>query len=60
VGFILLAAYLKLVPVELVRAYQRPILEGKSCYGLKVDKTVILSGVRYITVCICQYYLLSK
>ncbi|KAK1291226.1 hypothetical protein QJS10_CPB17g02010 [Acorus calamus] len=57
VNFILLAGYLKLLPVELVRAYPRCILNihpsllpafgGKGFYGLKVHKAVIASGARY-------------
>ncbi|XP_008799339.1 phosphoribosylglycinamide formyltransferase, chloroplastic [Phoenix dactylifera] len=57
VDFILLAGFLKLIPVELVRAYPRSILNihpsllpafgGKGFYGLKVHKAVIASGARY-------------
>uniref|UniRef100_A0A0E0LWI8 Phosphoribosylglycinamide formyltransferase, chloroplastic n=1 Tax=Oryza punctata TaxID=4537 RepID=A0A0E0LWI8_ORYPU len=57
VDFILLAGYLKLIPVELVQAYPRSILNihpsllpafgGKGYYGLKVHKAVIASGARY-------------
>ncbi|KAL6646112.1 hypothetical protein ACP70R_017720 [Stipagrostis hirtigluma subsp. patula] len=57
VDFVLLAGYLKLVPVELVQAYPRSILNihpsllpafgGKGYYGLKVHKAVIASGARY-------------
>ncbi|KAL3614958.1 Phosphoribosylglycinamide formyltransferase (GART) [Castilleja foliolosa] len=57
VDFILLAGYLKLIPVELVRAYPKSILNihpsllpafgGKGFYGMKVHKAVIASGARY-------------
>ncbi|MCL7028843.1 hypothetical protein MKW94_029414 [Papaver nudicaule] len=57
VDFILLAGYLKLIPVELIRAYHRSILNihpsllpafgGKGYYGMKVHKAVIASGARY-------------
>ncbi|XP_043689331.1 phosphoribosylglycinamide formyltransferase, chloroplastic-like [Telopea speciosissima] len=57
VDFILLAGYLKLIPVELVRAYPRSILNihpsllpafgGKGYYGMMVHKAVIASGARY-------------
>ncbi|QHN86696.1 Phosphoribosylglycinamide formyltransferase [Arachis hypogaea] len=57
VDFILLAGFLKLIPVELIRAYEKSILNihpsllpafgGKGYYGLKVHKAVIASGVRY-------------
>ncbi|GMH11226.1 hypothetical protein Nepgr_013067 [Nepenthes gracilis] len=57
VDFILLAGYLKLIPIELVQAYPRCILNihpsllpafgGKGYYGLKVHKAVIASGARY-------------
>uniref|UniRef100_A0A0D9WQP0 Phosphoribosylglycinamide formyltransferase, chloroplastic n=1 Tax=Leersia perrieri TaxID=77586 RepID=A0A0D9WQP0_9ORYZ len=57
VDFILLAGYLKLIPVELIQAYPRCILNihpsllpafgGKGFYGLKVHKAVIASGARY-------------
>ncbi|KAJ4980913.1 hypothetical protein NE237_031750 [Protea cynaroides] len=57
VDIILLAGYLKLIPVELVRAYPRSILNihpsllpafgGKGCFGMKVHKAVIASGARY-------------
>ncbi|KAL5773154.1 hypothetical protein ACOSQ2_013078 [Xanthoceras sorbifolium] len=57
VDFILLAGYLKLIPVELVRAFPRSIVNihpsllpafgGKGYYGMKVHKAVIASGARY-------------
>ncbi|XP_058212376.1 phosphoribosylglycinamide formyltransferase, chloroplastic isoform X2 [Rhododendron vialii] len=57
IDFILLAGYLKLIPVELVRAYPRSILNihpsllpafgGKGYYGMKVHQAVIASGARY-------------
>ncbi|KAJ7967770.1 Phosphoribosylglycinamide formyltransferase, chloroplastic [Quillaja saponaria] len=57
VDFILLAGYLKLIPVELIRAYPRSIVNihpsllpsfgGKGYYGRKVHKAVIASGARY-------------
>ncbi|KAK6133212.1 hypothetical protein DH2020_033048 [Rehmannia glutinosa] len=57
VDFILLAGYLKLIPVELVRAYPKsifnihpsllPAFGGKGYYGMKVHKAVIASGARY-------------
>ena len=58
VDFVLLAGYLKLIPVELIRAYPRSILNihpsllpafgGKGYYGMKVHKAVIASGARYL------------
>ncbi|KAG6641844.1 phosphoribosylglycinamide formyltransferase, chloroplastic [Carya illinoinensis] len=57
VDFIILAGYLKLIPVELIRAYHRSIINihpsllpafgGKGYYGMKVHKAVIASGARY-------------
>lgn len=57
VDFILLAGYLKLIPVELIRAYERsifnihpsllPAFGGKGYYGMKVHKAVIASGARF-------------
>ncbi|KMT10921.1 hypothetical protein BVRB_5g113340 [Beta vulgaris subsp. vulgaris] len=57
VDFILLAGYLKLIPVELVQHFPKRILNihpsllpafgGKGYYGLKVHKAVIASGARY-------------
>ncbi|PIN21302.1 5'-phosphoribosylglycinamide formyltransferase [Handroanthus impetiginosus] len=57
IDFILLAGYLKLIPVELVQAYPKSILNihpsllpafgGKGFYGMKVHKAVIESGARY-------------
>ncbi|XP_027336564.1 phosphoribosylglycinamide formyltransferase, chloroplastic-like [Abrus precatorius] len=57
VDFILLAGYLKLIPVELIRAYERsifnihpsllPAFGGKGFYGVKVHKAVIASGARF-------------
>ncbi|XP_042377747.1 phosphoribosylglycinamide formyltransferase, chloroplastic-like [Zingiber officinale] len=57
VDFILLAGFLKLIPVELVREYPKSIVNihpsllpafgGKGFYGLKVHKAVIESGARY-------------
>ncbi|KAL2253327.1 UNVERIFIED_CONTAM: Phosphoribosylglycinamide formyltransferase, chloroplastic [Sesamum indicum] len=57
VDFILLAGYLKLIPVQLVQAYPKSILNihpsllpafgGKGYYGMKVHKAVIASGARY-------------
>ncbi|CAJ2668193.1 unnamed protein product [Trifolium pratense] len=57
VDFILLAGYLKLIPVELTRAYERsifnihpsllPAFGGKGYYGMKVHKAVIASGARF-------------
>ena len=54
--FTLLAGYLKLIPVELVREYPKRILNihpallpafgGKGYYGMKVHKAVIASGAR--------------
>ncbi|KAG8078827.1 hypothetical protein GUJ93_ZPchr0007g4895 [Zizania palustris] len=59
VDFILLAGYLKLIPIELVQMYPKSILNihpsllpafgGKGYYGLKVHKAVIASGARYFT-----------
>lgn len=58
VDFVLLAGYLKLIPVELVRAFPKSILNihpallpafgGKGYYGMKVHKAVIASGARYL------------
>ncbi|XP_050215476.1 phosphoribosylglycinamide formyltransferase, chloroplastic [Mercurialis annua] len=57
VDFILLAGYLKLIPVDLIRAFPRcifnihpsllPAFGGKGYYGMKVHKAVIASGARY-------------
>nr|KYP63896.1 hypothetical protein KK1_018483 [Cajanus cajan] len=57
VDFILLAGYLKLIPAELIRAYQKSILNihpsllpafgGMGYYGMKVHKAVIASGARF-------------
>lgn len=57
VDFVLLAGYLKLIPAELIRAYQRsifnihpsllPAFGGKGFYGMKVHKAVIASGARF-------------
>ncbi|KAJ1406214.1 Phosphoribosylglycinamide formyltransferase, active site [Sesbania bispinosa] len=57
IDFILLAGYLKLIPVELIRAYERSILNihpsllpafgGKGYYGMKVHNAVIASGARF-------------
>ncbi|GMN47201.1 hypothetical protein TIFTF001_016378 [Ficus carica] len=57
VDFVLLAGYLKLIPVELIRAYPKSIINihpsllpafgGKGYYGLKVHKAVIASGARF-------------
>ncbi|KAH7545924.1 phosphoribosylglycinamide formyltransferase, chloroplastic [Ziziphus jujuba] len=57
VDFILLAGYLKLIPVELIRAYAKSIVNihpsllpafgGKGYYGMKVHKAVIASGARF-------------
>ncbi|KAG9446052.1 hypothetical protein H6P81_012180 [Aristolochia fimbriata] len=55
--FILLAGYLKLIPVELVHAYPKSIINihpsllpafgGKGYYGIKVHEAVVASGARY-------------
>lgn len=60
IDFVLLAGFLKLIPVELVRAYPKSILNihpsllpsfgGKGYYGLKVHKAVIASGARWETL----------
>jgi len=57
VDFVLLAGYLKMIPVELIQAYERsifnihpsllPAFGGKGYYGMKVHKAVIASGARY-------------
>mmetsp|Transcript_4917 Transcript_4917/g.11921 ORF Transcript_4917/g.11921 Transcript_4917/m.11921 type:complete len:297 (-) Transcript_4917:175-1065(-) len=57
VDYVVLAGYLKLVPSELVRAYPRsminihpallPAFGGKGCYGSRVHKMVVESGVRF-------------
>lgn len=56
VDFILLAGYIKLIPVELIQAYPRSIVNihpsllpafgGKGYYGMKVHKAVIAFGAR--------------
>jgi phosphoribosylglycinamide formyltransferase len=55
--FVLLAGYLKLIPVELCRAFPRAMLNihpgllpsfgGKGYYGERVHKAVIASGARF-------------
>ncbi|XVF26153.1 hypothetical protein REPUB_Repub13aG0274700 [Reevesia pubescens] len=60
VDFILLAGYLKLIPVELIRAYPRsifnihpsllPAFGGKGYYGMKVHKAVIASGASFVVL----------
>ncbi|KFK44914.1 hypothetical protein AALP_AA1G319200 [Arabis alpina] len=57
VDFVLLAGYLKLIPVELVQAFPKRILNihpallpafgGKGLYGIRVHKAVLASGARY-------------
>ncbi|PRQ19106.1 putative phosphoribosylglycinamide formyltransferase [Rosa chinensis] len=57
VDFVLLAGYLQLIPVELIQAYPRSIVNihpsllpafgGKGNYGMRVHKAVIASGARY-------------
>lgn len=57
IDFILLAGYLKLIPVELIRAYERSIINihpsllpafgGQGYYGMRVHRAVIASGARY-------------
>ncbi|CAO2833848.1 unnamed protein product [Amaranthus hypochondriacus] len=57
VDFILLAGFLKLIPVELVQQFPKRILNihpsllpafgGKGYFGMKVHKAVIASGARY-------------
>ncbi|XP_074588520.1 phosphoribosylglycinamide formyltransferase, chloroplastic [Curcuma longa] len=57
VDYILLAGFLKLIPVELVRQFPKSIVNihpsllpafgGKGFYGMKVHKAVIESGARY-------------
>lgn len=54
--FILLAGFLKLIPVELVQQFPKRILNihpsllpafgGKGYFGMKVHKAVIASGAR--------------
>lgn len=54
--FVLLAGYLKLIPVELVKAFPKRILNihpallpafgGKGLYGMRVHKAVLASGAR--------------
>ncbi|KAJ8751724.1 hypothetical protein K2173_025897 [Erythroxylum novogranatense] len=66
VDFILLAGYLKLIPVELIHAYPRSIVNihpsllpafgGKGYYGMKVHKAVITSGARYVASYDDTYY----
>lgn len=56
VDFVLLAGYLKLIPVELVQAFPKRILNihpallpafgGKGLYGIRVHKAVLASGAR--------------
>ncbi|XP_073219660.1 phosphoribosylglycinamide formyltransferase, chloroplastic-like [Cicer arietinum] len=60
VDLILLAGYLKLIPVELIQAFERSIINihpsllpafgGKGHYGMKVHEAVIAFGARYITL----------
>ncbi|KAJ1689286.1 hypothetical protein LUZ63_013441 [Rhynchospora breviuscula] len=57
IDFVLLAGFLKLIPVELVQTYPKSILNihpsllpafgGKGYYGLKVHEAVIASGARF-------------
>ncbi|CAH8314231.1 unnamed protein product [Eruca vesicaria subsp. sativa] len=57
VDFVLLAGYLKLIPVELVKAFPKRILNihpallpafgGKGLYGMRVHKAALASGARY-------------
>lgn len=57
INFLLLAGYLKLIPIELVQAFPRSILNihpsllpafgGRGYYGMKVHKAVIASGARF-------------
>ncbi|VVA93199.1 unnamed protein product [Arabis nemorensis] len=57
VDFVLLAGYLKLIPVELVQAFPKRILNihpallpafgGQGLYGIRVHKAVLASGARY-------------
>lgn len=57
VDLILLAGYLKLIPVELIQAFERSIINihpsllpafgGKGHYGMKVHKAVIAFGARF-------------
>lgn len=57
IDFILLAGYLKLIPLELIQAYSKCILNihpsllpafgGKGYYGMKVHKAVVNSGARF-------------
>ncbi|OIV89311.1 hypothetical protein TanjilG_23708 [Lupinus angustifolius] len=69
VDFILLAGYLILIPVELIRAYQRsifnihpsllPAFGGKGFYGMKVHKAVIASGASVLFPCLLMIPLRS-
>ncbi|MEW5311272.1 MAG: hypothetical protein WDW38_003000 [Sanguina aurantia] len=55
--YVLLAGFLKLIPLALVQAFPRSMLNihpallpafgGKGCYGEKVHKAVVAAGVRY-------------
>lgn len=55
--FVLLAGFLKLVPAEIVQAYEKAMLSvhpsllpafgGKGHYGIKVHEEVIASGARF-------------
>ncbi|KAL5572813.1 hypothetical protein UlMin_022410 [Ulmus minor] len=57
VDFILLAGYLRIIPVELIQAYPKSIVNihpsllpafgGKGYYGMKVHKAVVASGARF-------------
>lgn len=57
INFLLLAGYLKLLPIELIQAFPRSILNihpsllpafgGKGYYGMNVHKAVIASGARF-------------
>lgn len=69
IDFIILAGYLKLIPVELIRAYQRSIINihpsllpafgGKGYYGMKVHRAVVASGARYASCKISPHSLID-
>ena len=57
IDFVILAGYMKLIPPELVRAFERGVLNmhpallpafgGKGYYGIRVHEAVVQSGARF-------------
>ena len=57
IDYVILAGYMKMVPPELVRAFERGILNmhpallpafgGKGYYGIRVHEAVVQSGARF-------------